>query len=206
MAFRLFTADGKIRVFQTHKQVGGGEYSPPKYVTSCGMEWKTEPKPYETCDHIDCAIEVQRSSSNEKGALIILPSLVIGYMLLELVKRGDLIAPPIVGIIIFAGFLILIYNFKDDEKLGQLNEYVFSGTIDGMRAYIDSSFDELTELDNAEDCVNYGFIQYNKRKYNDAIKAFDKAIKLNPRSAAAWNSKGIALKAVTTPTNKLAGI
>ena len=33
----------------------------------------------------------------------------------------------------------------------------------------------------------------NRGKYDEAIKAYDAAIKLDPNYAAAWNDKGIAL-------------
>ena len=36
---------------------------------------------------------------------------------------------------------------------------------------------------------------YIQNKYDEAIKAFDKAIELNPKHAIAWNSKGNTLKA-----------
>ncbi len=196
MVVRLFTTDGMKWIYRTHNSKGGGDDGPLIYFTKCGLEWDTEPKPYETCDHIDCAIEVQRKSSNGKGASIILSFLFIGYILFNHIKEGDITAPVIAGIILFAGFFILMYIFKDDKMMSQLTEYNHGGTINGMSAYRDHSFDELIELDDAKECINYGLFQYNKGKYDDAIRAFDKAVKLNPRSAAAWNNKGIALKAL----------
>ena len=45
----------------------------------------------------------------------------------------------------------------------------------------------------AEDWFNKGIVLYNQDKYDEAIKAFDEAIKLDPKYAYAWNGKGIAL-------------
>ena len=87
MVVRLFTTDGMKWIYRTHNSKGGGDDGPLIYFTKCGLEWDTEPKPYETCDHIDCAIEVQRKSSNGKGASIILSFLFIGYILFQPYKR-----------------------------------------------------------------------------------------------------------------------
>jgi Flp pilus assembly protein TadD len=37
-------------------------------------------------------------------------------------------------------------------------------------------------------------LSFAKGKYNEAIKAYDEAIRLDPNLAEAWNNKGIALK------------
>jgi len=42
----------------------------------------------------------------------------------------------------------------------------------------------------------YGLVLDKQQKYDDAIKAYDKAIEINPQFAAAWNKKGNALKTV----------
>ena len=41
--------------------------------------------------------------------------------------------------------------------------------------------------------VNKGFALIRQSKYDEAIKAFDKAIELNPQYADAWSNKGVAL-------------
>jgi tetratricopeptide (TPR) repeat protein len=41
---------------------------------------------------------------------------------------------------------------------------------------------------------NKGYLNYTKGKYNNAIKCYDEAIKLDPFYSIAWNNKGIALK------------
>ncbi len=40
-------------------------------------------------------------------------------------------------------------------------------------------------------------------KYNEAVKAYDASIRLDPNDAAVWNNKGMALKALgrTTEAN-----
>ena len=40
---------------------------------------------------------------------------------------------------------------------------------------------------------NKGIALYSQGKYNEAIKAYDEAIKLDPKYAMAWNNKGLAL-------------
>ena len=45
----------------------------------------------------------------------------------------------------------------------------------------------------AEDWTNKGNALSAQGKYNEAIKAFDEAIRLNPNDAVTWSNKGIAL-------------
>ena len=40
---------------------------------------------------------------------------------------------------------------------------------------------------------NKGIALYGQGKYDEAIKAYDEAIRLDPNYAMAWNNKGIAL-------------
>ena len=40
---------------------------------------------------------------------------------------------------------------------------------------------------------NKGIALDNLGKYDEAIKAYDEAIKLDPNDAVAWNNKGVAL-------------
>ena len=46
----------------------------------------------------------------------------------------------------------------------------------------------------AEDWLNQGSALYNQSKYDEAIKAFDKAIEIDPQLEQAWYYKGMALK------------
>lgn len=62
MVVKMYTADGKIRIFRTYNAVGGGDSGPVEYISSCGMKWKKEPEPCQTCSHIDCAIDVQKQA------------------------------------------------------------------------------------------------------------------------------------------------
>ena len=41
--------------------------------------------------------------------------------------------------------------------------------------------------------VQEGSVLTNSGKYTEAIKAYDKAIKINPQDADAWNGKGVVL-------------
>jgi tetratricopeptide (TPR) repeat protein len=45
----------------------------------------------------------------------------------------------------------------------------------------------------AENWFDKGTALSNHGKYDEAIKAYDEAIKLDPNYAAAWNDRGIAL-------------
>jgi tetratricopeptide (TPR) repeat protein len=47
----------------------------------------------------------------------------------------------------------------------------------------------------AEDFLTKGIGLAEQGKYDEAIKAFDEAIRLNPSDAMAWNNKGLALYA-----------
>ena len=40
---------------------------------------------------------------------------------------------------------------------------------------------------------NKGLALDNLNKYDEAIKAFDKAIEINPKYSAAWDNKGVFL-------------
>ena len=46
----------------------------------------------------------------------------------------------------------------------------------------------------AEDWLNKGVALYSESKYDEAIKAYDEAIRLDPDFADAWYKKGVALK------------
>ena len=58
----------------------------------------------------------------------------------------------------------------------------------------------------AEDWYNQGNVLTNQSKYDEAIKAFDEAIRLNPNDANAWFGKGIALQGLGNTTEADAAI
>jgi len=188
MVVALRTMDGKVRLYETVRGEGGGENGPDKYITKCGMEWKTSPKSYESCDHIDCAIDIQRRCANDRFAAILF-SLVVSIILFFISKDGG--GWFIAGILILLGILSFANSLGAEDKIKELTEYNRQGTINGIRAY---PADVLSGLTKEKDCMDYGLFLSGKGRYNDAIEAFDKAIKLNPNSAAAWNNKGNALK------------
>jgi tetratricopeptide (TPR) repeat protein len=45
----------------------------------------------------------------------------------------------------------------------------------------------------AEDWFNKGIALLGQGKYDEGIKAYDEAIRLDPKFAMAWNNKGLAL-------------
>ena len=50
--------------------------------------------------------------------------------------------------------------------------------------------------DKAENDTTYynkATVKFGKKKYQEAIKYYDKALELNPDYVAAWNDKGVAL-------------
>ncbi len=188
MVVALRTMDGKVRVYETARGEGGGENGPSKYITKCGMEWETSPEPYESCDHIDCAIDIQRRRA-DGGSKFFLFSLVASIILFFIIKDGwDWV---IAGVLILVGILSFFNSFGAEDKSKELTEYNHQRTINGIRAY---PADVLTGLMTEKDCMSYGLVLCGKGRYEDAIEAFDKAIKLNPSSAVAWNNKGNALK------------
>jgi len=190
MVVSLHTMDGKIKVYETTRGEGGGENGPDKYVTKCGMEWKISPEPYETCDHIDCALDIQRRSADggTAGFLVLLVIVTISFFWMK--ERG-IWALAFTGFLILVGIGSLIGGFKAEDRFKELTEYKRQGTINGMRAYPTTT---LTGLTTEKECIGYGLALCDKGRYDGAVEAFDKAIKLNPNSATAWNNKGIALK------------
>lgn len=101
----------------------------------------------------------------------------------------------ICGFCVLFGSFSLINGFKAEDKFKELTEYKRKGTINGIIARpVPVSF-ELAELKTEMECINVGLALHNKGSYDDSVRAFDKAIELNPNSASAWNGKGDALKA-----------
>jgi Flp pilus assembly protein TadD len=43
-------------------------------------------------------------------------------------------------------------------------------------------------------------MEFNIQKYDEAFKAFDEAIRLDPNDAEVWNYKGLALKSLGRTT------
>jgi len=195
MAVRLHTFDGKTKVYPTHRGEGGGENGPDKYVTKCGMEWTIAPETYQTCDHIDCALDVQRRAADSGPAVFSL-CVVVGFIaFLYLMKNGGIWA---LGFFILMGLWILIGGIKSGDRFNELTEYKRKGTINGMRAYAAPAIEELTELKTAKKCLECGLAFYDQGKYDDALKALDKAIELNPSittAYTAWIRKGSMLNA-----------
>jgi tetratricopeptide (TPR) repeat protein len=68
------------------------------------------------------------------------------------------------------------------------------------------AYDRAIELDTTASPIlwsNKGSVLVAQEKYDNAIKAFDEATRLDPTYSEAWNSKGVALKALgrTTEAN-----
>lgn len=166
MAVKLYTKDGMSRIYRTYRAVGSVDSGPQEYVSSCGLKWGKEPEPHETCDHVDCAIDVRKSASI--ASKLILFFLIIGIFPLIMLKILEIRA--LAAYLTIIAFYILIYIFKYREKLRELEEYKRNGTINGIRAYADPALASL-------------------------IRTFDRAIKLNPHSTAVWVDKDIGLKA-----------
>lgn len=168
MVVKLYTTDGKIRIYKTHYSTGGGDSGPVEFVTGCGMKWKKEPELYQTCSHIDCAIEVQKQAVVE--LLLILLFLIPGSALFIPITSRDILIKLLAVFLILIAYLIA-HLFVNRKKSHQLEEYKRNGTIDGISAYSDPALDNL-------------------------IRALDRAIRLNPQSTALLNDKDIGLKAL----------
>jgi Flp pilus assembly protein TadD len=52
----------------------------------------------------------------------------------------------------------------------------------------------------AEEWLNQGIALGNQGKFDEAIQAFDEAIRINPQLAEAWNNKSNALKQLNRTT------
>ena len=167
MTVKLYSADGKARIFRTYRFTGSLDSGTQEYVSSCGLKWGKEPEPFETCDHIDCAIDVWKFALN--GSQLILFFLIIGIFPLIMIKTLEIWA--LAAYLIIVVFYTLFYMFKDRANLHELEEYKRNGTINGIRAYADPALASL-------------------------IRTFDRAIKLNPHSTAVWDDKDIGLKAL----------
>jgi tetratricopeptide (TPR) repeat protein len=48
--------------------------------------------------------------------------------------------------------------------------------------------------DSADKYIQEGFVDFQQQKYDEAIASYEKAIKLEPRSAAAYNMMGMAYR------------
>jgi tetratricopeptide (TPR) repeat protein len=48
--------------------------------------------------------------------------------------------------------------------------------------------------DNADKYMQEGFVNFQQQKYDEAIAAYEKVIKLQPRAAAAYNMVGMAYR------------
>jgi|GEM_PF-477370 tetratricopeptide (TPR) repeat protein len=188
MVVILRTIDGEVRSYETVRGEGGGEYGPDKYVTKCGMEWKRSPNPYETCDHIECAIDILRRKARG-GIVFLLIFLLIGIASFLILK--DEFAVITAGFFIFAGIGSFVSSSRAENKLKELEEYNYQGTINGIRAF---PVDVLIELIDEKDLLSYGHFLCGKGRYDDAIKAFNKVTGLNPNSTSTWNEKGKVLK------------
>ncbi len=69
---------------------------------------------------------------------------------------------------------------------GIIKCYTALGDPQGAAIFIESIF--LENPESAEVCYGLGYSLYNLKKYNDAKVYFEKAIKLNPDLAEAWNN------------------
>jgi len=54
----------------------------------------------------------------------------------------------------------------------------------------------VSSQQTAEEWYNKGVDLYDQGNYDEAIKCYDEAIKLNPQLAEAWSNKGVALQAL----------
>jgi len=192
MAVKLRTMDGKTEIYRTHYGVGGDEYGFDKYVTKCGMEWKKEPKPFQTCDHIDCALDIQRQAA-KAGSFAFFLIFVSGFFFCIWLISSATWALIFCGVFILASIADFIAESRAEQRVRELTEYLGRGTINGIRAYMVPASEELSELTTARDCTDYGLALKDNARYDDAIRAFDKAIGLDPENCAAWENKSNTL-------------
>jgi tetratricopeptide (TPR) repeat protein len=74
-----------------------------------------------------------------------------------------------------------------------LSFFIIYLSIDHSEIILPSGFD-TKESNVPAAWNNLGYLNYTKGKYNDSIKCYDEAIRLNPSYSIAWSNKGNALK------------
>jgi len=139
MAFRLQTAEGKIKEYQTVKGVGGigGEASgADKWITKCGQEWDGLPELHQECDHLECAIH---TAEEWKLNLILgvpffgaIAAISFHFRILEGLK-----GPATLVSLAFAvgAIILLVWGLAGKNCWDELNEFKNNGTIKGIKAW-----------------------------------------------------------------------
>ena len=66
----------------------------------------------------------------------------------------------------------------------------------GNPVALDAALKRVADKPDFDSYVNLGMVYYNAAKYEDAIKAWNKSIELNPKSAVAYNDIAAAYGAI----------
>jgi hypothetical protein len=135
MSVRLQTADGEIKEYDTVEGVYMGEAynpQPSKWISNCGREWENEPKPYEECDHLECAIYLAEKSTTY--SLVVL-TVIIGIHFIIIISTKMLTMTLIIVVILSILLASIITRLGSWKKLNELNEFRDNGTIKGIKAW-----------------------------------------------------------------------
>lgn len=135
MVIRLQTTDGKIKKYNTAEAVYMGEaYNPQssKWITNCGREWANEPKTYEECDHLECAIYLAEKSTTY--SLVVL-TVIIGIEFILILSTKMHTMTLIIVVILSILLASIITRLGSWKKLNELTEFRDNGTINGIRAW-----------------------------------------------------------------------
>jgi hypothetical protein len=132
---RLQTTDGELKKYSTVEAVYMGEAynpQPSKWITNCGREWENEPKHYEECDHLECAIYLAEKSTTY--SLVVL-TVIIGIASVIILSTKMYTTTLI--IIIFLSIILasMITRHGPWKKLNELTEFRDNGTINGIKAW-----------------------------------------------------------------------
>ncbi len=129
MALRIYTVDGKVREYNTHYNEGATENAQGWYETVCGMKWDKCPSPYQTCNHINCAIYVaQHEAAGGALSILFFLALAVGSFTQE---GWGILAGLFFSIL---AIFMLGSAMSDEQKASELKEFKKKKTINGKSA------------------------------------------------------------------------
>jgi len=137
MAIRLVLDNGAVKEYSTHyTKEHGRECSYYTYHTFCGLNWQEKPKPLETCNHLECAIEAANRDVFEGSVSALVMTVLTALFLSGGVLRlqGSLLSVMIAGFFLISSIGIVIITVINLKKDLELKEFLNHSTVNGIRA------------------------------------------------------------------------